>query len=137
MFALAEFGSNDYSMRNLFVMDVERPLSVSIRTLSVQFRICPIRSMIDPRLHRKRVSSVYPLNSQDLPSISSVLRLYHHTQRLRLQIQRHFDNFQPLNFYEYILYCRVEYFSRTDIEKSTGTCSDVISIGQSLKSLAL
>ena len=124
-------------MRNLFVVDVERPVSSSLRTLTVQFHICPVRSMIDPRLHRKRISSYYPLCPRDLPSLSAALRLYHHTQRLRFQIQRNFSCFQTLNYFEYVLYCRVEFSRRYEFANSIETCSKESDITQSLERLKL
>ena len=136
----ARFGSKPYSMRNLFVIDPACSVlndETGESTPHAQYRICPIRSMIDPRIRTKRISQKYPILTQDEPSFSRALRLYYHNCKLRVRVRRDFPNFIALNFYEYVLYCRVEFFEN---QKKMGLPQNSLcpsNLAQSLKRLIL
>ena len=72
-------------------MKLPRVLS-NEKTIS-QYHICPVRSMIEPRLLGKRVSTMYPLNIRENPSFQSALYLFRRNTTLRSQIELNFPNF--------------------------------------------
>ena len=73
------------------------------------FPICPVRSMIDPRIAGKTISQYFPINTAQALSLNVILRLYETMLKRIRQIGTDPSKFYPLNFFERVMKAKIEY----------------------------
>ena len=97
-------------MRNVFVLNLN-PISVSrFKFNQSPVPICAERSMIDRRVRGAYATTVYPTNPMEIDYFNTYLHMYQRYNRLLAFFLRDPKGFQPLNFFEYVLKCRYEYY---------------------------
>ena len=96
-------------MRTVLVLDENQQTRNHFLQRSQPFPVCPIRSMISPRLSGRPAVRNFPRNAVERESLVGVIRKLDRTRHLVGQFRFHVDQMQPLDFFEYIVKCRLEY----------------------------
>ena len=110
-------------MRNAFVLKLDSTTIFQFVSNGTPFPICQETSMIDRRVRKKTISTVYPLQNSDFFPVHQMLRIYNRFNKLRSYLPSHLISFQPLNFFERVLFYRIEYITTATIEMSRDICT--------------
>ena len=73
------------------------------------FPVCSVRSMIDPRLSGRTAVLNFPRSAVERESLNQVLQKLDRTRRMVIRYQFDASLFQPLDFFEFIVKCRLEH----------------------------
>ena len=82
---------------------------------AVPFPVCPVRSMISPRLLGKNAVSRFPRTSEEVVQVKKLLKRLDQVRRTVKQFRNSLSEFHTLDFFEYVIRCRMEYNSNFKI----------------------
>ena len=96
-------------MRTVLVLDETVQTRFQFLNYGKSFPVCPVRSMISPRLSGRTAVQSFPRNAVEKESLTRVMRKLDRTRQLISRSQFEVEEFHPLDFFEYVIKCRLEY----------------------------
>ena len=96
-------------MRTVLVLDENQQARSRFLHNRTPFPVCPVRSMISPRLLGKPAVSFFPRTSEEVVQVQQMLRRLNYMRRTINRFRNSPSEFQALDFFEYVIQCRMEH----------------------------